>query len=320
MNELDLLKIINKELDDNSLLGNDCAELDLGQSKIFITQDTLVEDVHFSLDFISPYQLGQKAVAVNISDLCASIAKPEFITISLSMPASTDEKFVKEFYRGINDACKKFGCKAAGGDLTRAEKITISICALGQQPYKIEVGRDKAKIGDLVVICGQVGGSSLGLNELLKNSKAKNVFTEAHLNPQTAFENMKDLISLKPSRICAMDTSDGLADAVFKISEASKVKLEIDGEKLPTLNGFSEKCKELCVDSKSTLLFGAEDFSLLFTIAPEFAEKLDPKKFTIIGKVTYSGKSCIKFDEEKIELDEKTIKEKTFNHFEVTKQ
>lgn len=79
-------------------IGDDCAYLkDLG---IVVTQDSLVENVHFCMDFITPFQLGYKSVMVNISDVAASGAEPKYLTVSLSLPADIDSDFVREFYLG----------------------------------------------------------------------------------------------------------------------------------------------------------------------------------------------------------------------------
>ena len=97
MKEKEFISTIKKILN-SGYIGDDCAYLeDLG---VVITQDSLVEDVHFSLKYSTPYQTGYKSVMVNISDICASGAEPKYLTIALSLPESTDENFVKEFYQG----------------------------------------------------------------------------------------------------------------------------------------------------------------------------------------------------------------------------
>ena len=107
MNEKELIKIIKSTLN-SEYIGDDCAYLpDLG---IVVTQDSLVEDVHFKLDFITPFQLGYKSVTVNISDVCASGAEPKYLTISLSLPKYVDENFVKDFYEGAKLAAGGKSC------------------------------------------------------------------------------------------------------------------------------------------------------------------------------------------------------------------
>ena len=129
MRELDLIEIINKTLDDNKHLGDDCAYLkDL---EIAVTQDSLVENVHFSTKFSTPYEIGYKSLIVNISDILASGAEPKYITISLSLPKNINDDFIKEFYTACNDVAKEFGIEIVGGDITGSDKIYISVCAIG---------------------------------------------------------------------------------------------------------------------------------------------------------------------------------------------
>lgn len=321
MNEFDVLGIINKELSVTEFIGNDCAELiqhDFSKS-LFVTHDTLVEEVHFSLDTISPYQLGLKSVLVNVSDLCASLAFPKYLSISLSMPENVSENFVSEFYKGIDSACKRFGCFVAGGDLTRSDKVVISICAIGQQECSTYTGRDRAQEGDFVVLFGYAGASAIGLLELQENPCAKTQFTEAHLNPEIGFDAALRLSLLKPQSLGTMDTSDGLADAIYKISKASYKVMQIDGDKIPVMKEFSERCKHFNADENYIKLFGAEDFALLVTINPEYLKKLDNVDYTVIGKVCGTSRlpvSVVKFNgKDDVLLTEDLIKKQTFNHF-----
>ncbi len=318
MNELDMLKLISKKLDKSNSLGNDCAKINLNNEtkSLFVTHDTLVEDVHFSLKFTTPQELGQKAMAVNISDLCAALAKPLFVTISLSMPANISNHFIEQFYDGINYACKKFGCFVAGGDLTRSEKIVISICAAGQQTCQTNIGRNLAQKNDIVFLCGYSGVSAIGLEELLQNPNIKNIYTENHIAPKTAFEYIEEITKLNPKRFAAMDTSDGLADAVFKISQASNVCLNVDADKILRPKDFNQKALQHNLNPEDTIIFGAEDFSLLFTIPPNLAKKLSNKIFTPIGYVSESTNcGIITINNKTVKLNEKLIKEKTFSHF-----
>jgi len=316
-----MLNIINSKLSVTEFLGNDCAELmkhDFSRP-LYITHDTLVEDVHFSLKTISAYQLGVKSILVNVSDLCASLAFPKYISISLSMPENVSEEFVSEFYRGVNDSCERFGCYVSGGDLTRSEKVVISVCAIGQQECSVYAGRDRAEEGDAVVLFGQAGGSAIGLLELEENFAAKTCFTEAHLNPEIGFDAMVQLSLLKPATLGAMDTSDGLADAIYKISKASYKVLRIDGDKIPVLNGFCERCKHFGVNENNIKLFGAEDFGLLVTINPEYLKNLNSVNYSVIGRVCENSEeplSVVSFEGQKeVLLTEKTIKAQTFKHF-----
>ena len=101
MKELDFINIIKQQIG-SSYIGDDCAYLkELG---IVISQDSLVENVHFKRAWATPFQLGYKSIAVNISDILASGAKPAYVTVALSLPNNIDGKFVEEFYKGAKTA------------------------------------------------------------------------------------------------------------------------------------------------------------------------------------------------------------------------
>lgn len=320
MNELDMLKIIHSKLSRTEFLGNDCAKIYdyVANLPLIVTHDTLVEDVHFSLNTTTPYDLAMKAVSVNVSDLKASLALPKYLSISLSMPKDISSDFIEQFYEGIEAACKKYKCCLSGGDLTRSDKIVISICAIGQQIRRLEVGRQYAQDGDLVLLFGKVGYSDIGLRELTVNNQEKSIFTQAHLSPEINLDDVYKFSELPLTSLCAMDTSDGLADAIFKISQASKCTIEINGDNLPICEEFKNKCEQLRLDYKKILMYGAEDFSLIATLNPEYARILNIPDFSIIGKVhknANSQTSIIKFKDEIFEIDENAIKSNAYNHF-----
>lgn len=322
MNELDILKIIHNKLSRTEFLGNDCAKIYdyVSNLPLIVTQDTLIEDVHFSLLTTTPYELAIKAVSVNVSDLRASLALPKYLSISLSMPKNISSDFVEQFYEGIEAACQKYKCCVCGGDLTQSDKIVISICAIGQQIRRLEVGRQYAQEGDLVLLFGNVGYSDIGLRELTLNNQAKSIFTQAHLAPDIDLNEVYKFSELPLTSLCAMDTSDGLADAIYKISQASNCAIEINGENLPASSDFLKKCQEFNIDYKQVLMYGAEDFSLIATLNPEYARILNIPEFHIIGKVctntNTNTNTKIKFKNEIIELTETCIKNNTYKHFE----
>ena len=120
MKEDDFLKII-KTLVGKKYIGDDCAYIKaLG---IVITQDSLVEDVHFSMKYMTPYQLGYKSGKVNISDIIASGGIPKYISVALSLPKTTTNEFVEEFYQGLINSIDKV--EIIGGDITGSDKIMI---------------------------------------------------------------------------------------------------------------------------------------------------------------------------------------------------
>ena len=282
MKELEYLSIINKELEDSSLLGDDCAFLsDLG---IYVTQDTLVEDVHFKLSTATPYQIAQKSVHVNISDLAAAGAEPLYITISLSLPRYCNESFVQEFYKGVNSACSTLNIKVAGGDLTASDKVVVSVCAIGKKMSSVEVSRSFAKANDVVIVTGFHGDSAGGLRLLMQGGKKSQYLTDKHLLPVAQTEKSKEIINCAAvsgvRKIAMMDTSDGLGDAVYKISKASGKMIKL--EHIPV----SKELMEMFPDDYMDLaLWGGEDYELIACIDEKVYNLLDKTKFIKIGRV-----------------------------------
>ncbi len=301
MKELEYLDVINKTLGDSSLLGDDCAYL--RELNLFITQDTLVEGIHFDMDTTTAYELGQKALNVNLSDLAASLSKPLYVTISLSLPENINSDFVEQFYSGVEKICKEYDVKVAGGDLTGSDKVVISVCAIGKKVFDIDVSRHFSKPDDVIVTTGTSGDSAGGLKLLLQGKKDSCSFIKKHLLPEpglkVAFELGTFLEKENIKELSVMDTSDGLGDAIYKLSKGCGFQFDIDYDRIPV---SKELATTFPSDYKNLALWGGEDFELLFTI-PEFVyEKLDKNKFFKIGKVTnkpFSKNSSICIEYEK---------------------
>lgn len=302
MNEKELIKIIKSTLN-SDYIGDDCAYLkDLG---IVVSQDSLVEDVHFKRNLITPYQLGYKSVMVNISDICASGAEPLYLTVSLSLPKDVDESFVEEFYKGAKAALN--GAKIVGGDLTGSDKIYISVTAIGSDKGRKISSRANAKVGYKVIVSGEHGNSAMGLKLLLDGTcthqphpdgSEGEKFISAHLTPTAQRNFSHQIASQIKVDYAMMDTSDGLADALIQIAKASDVTLSIDSEKIPH-------------DARvgmDLVLYGGEDYQLVAAVPQNFLQNITD--YTIIGEVKSSGTG--------LEIDRKSytdIDSKLFNHF-----
>src|SRR5918997_4897498 len=135
---------------------NDAAELDGGR---IVTQDALVEGVHFRLDWISWRDLGYRAAAVNISDLSASGATPDGLIVSLGLPRDTELADVVELYEGIGESA----VPVLGGDTSAADRVYLSVTALGRSDRV--PGRAGARPGDLIVVTGALGGAGAAFRE-----------------------------------------------------------------------------------------------------------------------------------------------------------
>ena len=316
MKELSFIESIKNSLACSSYLGDDCAYLE--DLDIFVTHDTLVEDVHFSMYTTSPYLLGRKAVSVNLSDLAASLSLPKYITISLSLPKNIMEDFVSELYRGINDVCLEHSVKVIGGDITSSDKIVISVSAIGKKNSCFLTSRSFAKKGDYIVTTGNYGASSAGLyafsNFLMCDDKLKS----AHLNPVARLNEAKLLSSALASDIALMDTSDGLVDALYKIALASKHSLEIDFDKVPVLEEVRVFSSRNDIDYKNFVKWGGEDFELIACVSEEIYSKLDSDNFTCIGKVLnkdFSPSVVINYGNSTEKITKDVFEQNSYKHF-----
>ena len=288
MKELDFLQIISQTLSRNSHIGDDCAYLrELG---IVVTQDSLVEGVHFSREFASPYQIASKAIMVNLSDIFASGAIPKYFTISLSLPKDVDESFVKEFYKACEDASSEYDFEVVGGDLTGSEKIFISICAIGMAKGRRISSRRNAKLGDYVITTGVHGSSAAGLWLLSKTEKVKNEkkdffsLIDSHLAPIPRGRLSQEIATKIDCAYAMMDTSDGLMDALFKIAQASNVQITVEYDKIPYDKEIEEVAKLANVDFNDWIFYGGEDFQLVACIDEENLKKISAP-YAVVGRV-----------------------------------
>ena len=301
MKEKDFINIIKNTLN-SKYIGDDCANLtDLG---IVVTQDSLVEDVHFSLKYFTPYQLGFKSVIVNVSDVVASGAEPKYLTISLSLPNNIEEKFVEEFYKGCKAACG-YEVEIVGGDITGSDKIFVSVCAIGATKNHKISSRKNAKVGYKVVIAGEHGSSDIGLKLLQKGEFSPKELVDKHLMPNAQVEFGRLVGENVKEDYAMMDTSDGLMDALSVIAKESGVLLEVDFDKF-LHNSLIENYENW----QNSVLFGGEDYGIIAAI---------PEKYnfgTKIGTVKIGEGVDLHYNNKIVHYSEQDVVQKAFNHFE----
>ena len=298
MKEQEFINIIKNTIK-SDYIGDDCAYLkDLG---IVITQDNLVEDIHFSLNYTNAYKLGYKSAMVNISDVAASGAEPKYLTIGLSLPKTINNQFIEDFYQGIKDASQDI--EIVGGDITGSEKIMISITAIGTTKNRKISSRSNAQVGYKIIVSGEHGSSGAGLKQL-QEGIVNGEFVEAHLLPKAQIEFSKYIAENINCNYAMMDTSDGLMDALLQISKSSNVLLSVDFNKIP----YNKKLESFD-DYRDLIFYGGEDYQLIACVPNEFNV---PNSY-IIGTVKEGF--GVEIDGTKIDNPEN----KLFNHFEEQK-
>lgn len=306
MNEINLIKKIKNTLK-SQYIGDDCAYLkDLG---IVISQDSLVEDVHFSKHMMSPYQIGYKSVMVNLSDIAASGAKPAYLTVALSLPKQIEDEAVVEFYEGAKFALKGLDVEIVGGDITGSDKLYISISVIGKTLDRKISSRRHAKIGHKIITSGVHGSSAAGLRILQNNLEPDKDLIKAHLMPVAQIDFAKQISEQIQEDYAMMDTSDGLFDALFKIGSASECTMSVDFERIL----YDPKIKEYFSDYKDLILFGGEDYQIVATVPVELLPSL--KDYIIIGEVLPKEDCVIKLNTDNKVEKFNDLSNKCFNHF-----
>jgi thiamine-monophosphate kinase len=188
---------------------HDAAELADG---VVVTQDALVEGVHFRLDWITWRDLGYRAAAVNLSDLAASGAEPEALLVSLGLPGHVVLEDVVELYEGMNEA----GVPVLGGDTTAADAVFLSVTAVGRS--RRVPGRAGARPGDLLVVSGPLGAAGAAFRQ------------SRYVRPPLRLDVGRRLASVA-SAMC--DISDGLAVDAGRLAARSGCRLAIELERVP---------------------------------------------------------------------------------------
>ena len=306
MNEINLINKIKNTLK-SQYIGDDCAYLkDLG---IVISQDSLVEDIHFNKHMMSPYQMGYKSVMVNLSDIAASGAKPAYLTVALSLPKEIKDDAVVDFYEGAKYALENLDVEIVGGDITGSDKLYISISVIGKTLDRKLSSRSHAKIGHKIITSGVHGSSAAGLRILQNNLEPDKDLIKAHLMPVAQIDFAKQISEQIQEDYAMMDTSDGLFDALFKIGSASECTMSVDFERIL----YDPKIKEYFSDYKDLILFGGEDYQIVATVPVELLPSL--KDYIIIGEVLPKEDCVIKLNADNKVEKFNDLSNKCFNHF-----
>ena len=298
--EFGLINLIKKKIfkHNNKIIvtiGDDAAVIKSSSSKyLILTTDTLLEKVHFDLSYFSFRNLGQRALAANLSDIAAMGGLPVTALVTLGLPYYVSVENVLELYAGMNLLAKKFNCPISGGDITSSPKgLFITITVLGEVEKNFLTLRSKAKAGDLICATGELGEVHAGLELLQKGKKDKKMrfsrsLVQKHLTPQPKILEAREIIKrLKPNSM--IDISDGLASEVSHIAQASKLGAVIYESEIP----LSPKAKQVGkILNKNPLLwglYGGEEYELLFTIPKSRVKsliKLSKKiKLTLVGEM-----------------------------------
>lgn len=264
-------------------IGDDCALLNIPvDCELAVTTDTLVSGRHFP-EATSPFDIGWKALAVNLSDLAAMGAEPRWFTLALSLPA-VDAQWLQEFCRGLKTLADQYRIALVGGDTTRSA-LSLTITAMGVLPRGKAIKRSGAQAGDLVCVTGTLGDAALAL-QLLNSGKLESE-AELALRLNRPAPRVAAGVALRELAHAAIDLSDGLAGDLNHVLSASGVGAVIEAAKLPMSAEFLRLSS--AASRLSLQVQGGDDYELCFCIAPDRLNAVRAAvevPLSVIGRIT----------------------------------
>ena len=294
---IDLLaKMIPKSQNKQLILGigDDAAAWHGDASTQLVTTDSLIQDVHFSLNITPWKELGWKALAVNLSDIAAMGGVPRYALVSLALPGHTEVDDVTALYEGMIELAQQFEVAIVGGDTSRAPLVSMTITVLGstKDTDKPMLTRSAARPGDKIVVTGYLGAAAAGFemltNQLQFNAEATNHLRDAFLHPWPRIAEGQLLV--EQGVRAAIDISDGLISDLNHICKASQVGARVEIDHVPihpaVKASFGDRALELA-------LSGGEDYELLFTASTEVIDtvkKVISCPVTVIGEIVADKK------------------------------
>jgi thiamine-monophosphate kinase len=254
-------------------IGDDTAVIRMDKRRaLLVTCDIQVEGRHFRFDRITPYQLGRRAMAVNVSDIASMGGKPTFALVSLGLPGDFPVASYDRLFEGMRDELRRHGARIVGGNLARTEDVlVVDITLMGENDLSRVMTRGGARVGDRVFVTGRLGASGAGFQALKafggKVPARYRHLVACHLVP-TPRVTLGRRISRTGVATAMIDLSDGLAGDLFHICTRSRVGAEIYPDRLPLPERIGEIAARSGKSAIDLALHSGEDYELLFTAPP----------------------------------------------------
>ena len=255
---------------------------------LLLTKDLLVEGVHFSLELMTPYEVGRRAVLVNISDVAAMGGYP--LSMLLGISFGGDEEVFREITEGARRVCEEWGINLIGGDMVGSPgPIFISITLLGKASKPLR--REGARPGDLIFVTGTLGDGAMGLEVLKKGLEEEFPYLSLRYKNPTPRVKEASIISSLDLANSLMDLSDGLSVDIRRL--LGNLGAEIYPKNIPLSEEYRKASSKLFPgrDLYECALYGGDDYELLFTAAPEKLDMIKklPFRVSLIGRVIEKG-------------------------------
>lgn len=302
-------------------IGDDAAYLPPSNTGWLISQDMLVESIHFRWDWMTPEQVGFKAVAVNVSDMAAMGGMPKAILTSLSVPATMRVEVIEDMYRGMTRALDRYGAVLIGGDTVGSpDHLVIDVTVLGTPGPMGPIRRTGARPGDRLMVSGRLGAAYAGYMLLShgemwpSHSVHERSVQVAHIAPAARVELGLPLGSMVHA---LTDISDGLYAEIEELTRFGGVGATLFRDTLPIDEATRKVARAFRGDPVDYALYGGEDYELLAAVAPSkvtevlsLGESLGVP-VTEVGVITDDPGIRIVQAGQEVKLNGK----RTFNHF-----
>ena len=283
-------------------IGDDAAAFELAEGQLtLVTTDLLVERIHFLRDATTGFNLGYKALAVNLSDIAAMGGTAREAFISIAIPSDCDLAFLEDLYKGMRYLAAQYDVNLLGGDTTSSKMdLVINVGVVGSVPAHQMLTRHAARRGDCIYCTGYLGDSRAGLHLILNDIKPDTHDSEAlfnaHILPHPYLIEGQFLAAQKGLH-AAIDVSDGLSSDLGHILSASKVGARLWCENIPVSAPLQKFCQQFSFDTVDYALAGGEDYTLIVTVADDQAKPVQQsyethfgKPLFEIGKITNTGR------------------------------
>ena len=254
-------------------VGDDAAVLATApEQQLVIAIDTLNTGVHFA-ETTPAFEVGYKALAVNISDIAAMGGQPTWFTLSLSLP-EVDHDWLRGFSEGLASLANEYHLNLVGGDTTRGP-LSITVQIAGSVPVGKALYRSGAKIGDDIYVTGMLGDAAAGLKIIKQPSKTLSPEQQALVHRlEHPIPRVDVGLALRDIATSCIDISDGLTADLGHILDASQVGAEIERDKIPLSKAISQIGLE--PDKQYELaLHGGDDYELCFTAPKSKREEIE---------------------------------------------
>jgi len=295
--------------------------------EILVTCDCMVEGRHYLPKYIRPFDLGRRAMALNVSDIGAMGGKPLYALISLGLKAEILVQDIEEMYRGFLTELNPFGASIIGGNLTQSGNgVFIDITLIGEVEQGRAVRRSGAKPGDAIFVTGYPGQAAAGLQLLLlapdKSKLLGHPLVQIYNTPSHRAQ-LGEAIAKAGWATAMIDTSDGFLGDLGHICEESGVGAELFQAKLPVSENLREAAPVLQRDPYDFILGDSDDYELVITCQPQNVALLRstvtrccPVPLTEVGKITGAAREMILIMPDG---ERRPVKPASWDHFRSTK-